>query len=82
VGGDARDEARALIAKLLGAKPAEMRSPGTRPTANIAAHAFDLKPGDNVCSPTWSSGEPLGVKHWERGRGAALRRSREGRLPA
>jgi len=42
-------ETRAAMAALLGAKPAEIAfTKNTTEGLNIAAHAFDLRPGDNV----------------------------------
>ena len=42
-------ETRAVMAQLLGAKPAEIAfTKNTTEGLNIAAHGFDLKPGDNI----------------------------------
>ena len=77
-------EARAVMAKLLGAKPAEIAfTKNTTEGLNIAAHAFDLKPGDNIVLTNMEHVANVWVwKHWE-ARGVELRyvRSRNGRLP-
>jgi selenocysteine lyase/cysteine desulfurase len=77
-------EARAVMAKLLGAKPAEIAfTKNTTEGLNIAAHAFDLKPGDNIVLTDMEHVANRWVwKHWE-ARGVELRyaRSRNGRLP-
>src|SRR2546425_1915258 len=77
-------EARAVMAKLLGAKPAEIAfTKNTTEGLNIAAHAFDLKPGDNVVLTDMEHVANRWVwKHWE-ARGVELRyaRNRNGRLP-
>src|SRR5439155_14148824 len=77
-------EARAVMAKLLGAKPAEIAfTKNTTEGLNIAAHAFDLKPGDNIVLTDMEHVANRWVwKHWE-ARGVELRyaRNRDGRLP-
>jgi cysteine desulfurase/selenocysteine lyase len=77
-------KARAVMAKLLGAKPAEIAfTKNTTEGLNIAAHAFDLKPGDNVVLTDMEHVANLWVwKHWE-ATGVELRyaRNRNGRLP-
>src|SRR5688572_25911289 len=43
------EETRALMAGLLGARPGEIAfTKNTTEGLNIAAHAFDLEPGDNI----------------------------------
>ena len=77
-------EARALLARLLGARPSEIAfTKNTTEGLNIAAHAFDLKPGDNVVLTDMEHLANLWVwKHWE-AKGVELRhaRQRNGRLP-
>jgi len=77
-------ETRAVMARLLGAKAAEIAfTKNTTEGLNIAAHAFDLKPGDNVVLTDMEHVANLWVwKHWE-ARGVELRyaRNRSGRLP-
>ena len=75
---------RAAMAELLGAKPSEIAfTKNTTEGLNIAAHGFDLKPGDNVVLTDLEHVANVWVwKHWE-ARGIELRyaRNREGRLP-
>ena len=77
-------EARAELAQLLGAKPAEIAfTKNTTEGLNIAAHGFDLKPGDNVVLTDLEHLANVWVwKHWE-AKGVEIRRafSRGGRLP-
>lgn len=77
-------EARAVLAQLLGAKPSEIAfTKNTTEGLNIAAHAFDLRPGDNVVLTDMEHLANLWVwKHWE-AKGVELRhaRQRNGRLP-
>ena len=77
-------EARAALARLLGAKPAEIAfTKNTTEGLNLAAHAFALEPGDNVVLTDMEHAANLWVwKHWE-ARGVELRyaRSRDRRLP-
>lgn len=77
-------ETRAVLAQLLGARPSEIAfTKNTTEGLNIAAHAFDLKPGDNVVLTNMEHPANLWVwKHWE-AKGVELRyaRQRNGRLP-
>jgi selenocysteine lyase/cysteine desulfurase len=77
-------ETRAALARLLGAKPAEIAfTKNTTEGLNLAAHAFDLKPGDNVVLTDMEHAANLWVwKHWE-AKGVELRyaRNRDRRLP-
>ena len=77
-------ETRAALARLLGAKPQEIAfTKNTTDGLNLAAHAFELKPGDNVVLTEMEHAANLWVwKQWER-RGVELRyaRNRDGRLP-
>lgn len=77
-------ETRAALARLLGAKPGEIAfTRNTTDGLNIAAHAFELKAGDNVVLTDMEHAANLWVwKHWE-AKGVQLRyaRNREGRLP-
>lgn len=77
-------EARAVLSQLLGAKPSEIAfTKNTTEGLNIAAHAFDLRPGDNVVLTDMEHLANLWVwKHWE-AKGVELRhaRQRKGRLP-
>jgi selenocysteine lyase/cysteine desulfurase len=77
-------ETRAAMARLLGAKPSEIAfTKNTTEGLNIAAHGFDLRPGDNVLLTDLEHVANVWVwKHWE-AKGVEIRfvRSREGRLP-
>ena len=77
-------ETRVAMAELLGAKPSEIAfTKNTTEGLNIAAHGFDLKPGDNVVLTDLEHVANVWVwKHWE-AKGIELRyaRNREGRLP-
>ena len=77
-------ETRAVLAQLLGAKPSEIAfTKNTTEGLNIAAHGFDLRPGDNVVLTDLEHVANVWVwKHWE-AKGVEIRfaRSREGRLP-
>jgi selenocysteine lyase/cysteine desulfurase len=77
-------EARAIMARLLGARPSEIAfTKNTTDGLNIAAHGFDLKPGDNVLLTDLEHVANVWVwKHWE-AKGVEIRyvRNREGRLP-
>ena len=77
-------ETRAALAQLLGAKPQEIAfTRNTTDGLNIAAHAFELKPGDNVVLTDLEHTANRWVwKHWE-AKGVEIRnaRSRDGRLP-
>jgi selenocysteine lyase/cysteine desulfurase len=75
---------RAAMAQLLGAKPSEIAfTKNTTEGLNIAAHGFDLRPGDNVVLTDLEHVANVWVwKHWEaKGVEIRLARSREGRLP-
>ena len=77
-------ETRAALARLLGAKPAEIAfTKNTTEGLNIAAHAFELSAGDNVVLTDVEHPANVWVwKHWE-AKGVEIRyvRNREGRLP-
>jgi selenocysteine lyase/cysteine desulfurase len=77
-------QTRAAMAELLGAKPSEIAfTKNTTEGLNIAAHGFDLRPGDNVVLTDLEHVANVWVwKHWE-AKGVELRfaRNREGRLP-
>lgn len=77
-------EARAVMARLLGARPSEIAfTKNTTEGLNIAAHGLDLRPGDNVLLTDLEHVANVWVwKHWE-AKGVEIRyaRSREGRLP-
>lgn len=77
-------ETRAALARLLGAKPAQIAfTKNTTEGLNIAAHAFDLRAGDNIVLTDLEHPANVWVwKHWE-AKGVELRyaRSRGGRLP-
>jgi len=77
-------ETRAAIARLLGAKPAEIAfTKNTTEGLNIAAHAFEPGPGDNVVLTSLEHTANVWVwKHWE-AKGVELRyaQDRNGRLP-
>ncbi len=75
---------RGIMAQLLGAKPAEIAfTKNTTEGLNIAAHGFDLKPGDNIVLTNLEHMANVWVwKHWEK-KGVELRfaRHRNWRLP-
>jgi selenocysteine lyase/cysteine desulfurase len=77
-------ETRAVMARLLGAKPAEIAfTKNTTEGLNIAAHAFELKPGENVVLTSLEHTANVWVwKHWE-AKGVEIRyaQDRNGRLP-
>ena len=77
-------EARSALAKLLGANPSEIAfTKNTTDGLNIAAHGFDLKPGDNIVLTDMEHLANVWVwKHWEK-KGVEIRfaRHRAGRLP-
>lgn len=77
-------ETRDVMARLLGAKPAEIAfTKNTTEGLNIAAHAFDLKAGDNIVLTDMEHVANVWVwKHWE-SRGVEIRyaKNRAGRLP-
>lgn len=77
-------ETREVMARLLGAKPAEIAfTKNTTEGLNIAAHAFDLQAGDNILLTDMEHVANVWVwKHWE-SRGVEIRyaKNRAGRLP-
>ncbi len=77
-------ETRAVMAQLLGAKPSEIAfTKNTTEGLNIAAHAFELEPGDNVVLTNMEHLANVWVwRHWE-AKGVEIRyaRHRGGRLP-
>ena len=77
-------ETRKALADLLGAKPAEIAfTRNTTEGLNIAAHAFDLRPGDNIVLTDMEHVANVWVwKHWQK-KGVEIRyaRHRSGRLP-
>jgi len=77
-------ETRNALAQLLGAKPAEIAfTKNTTDGLNIAAHAFDLRPGDNIVLTDMEHIANVWVwKHWER-KGVEIRyaKHRDARLP-
>lgn len=77
-------ETRRALADLLGAKPAEIAfTKNTTEGLNIAAHAFEFKPGDNIVLTDMEHVANVWVwKHWEKN-GVEIRyaRSRQGTLP-
>lgn len=76
-------ETRAVMARLLGAKPAEIAfTKNTTDGLNIAAHAFDLTAGDNIVLTNMEHLANIWVwKHWE-AKGVEIRYAghRDGRL--
>jgi len=77
-------ETRAVMARLLGAKPSEIAfTKNTTEGLNIAAHGFDLKPGDNIVLTNLEHMANVWVwRHWE-AKGVEIRFAahRGGRLP-
>lgn len=77
-------ETRSALADLLGAEPQEIAfTKNTTEGLNIAAHAFDLKAGDNIVLTNMEHVANIWVwKHWEQ-RGVEIRyaQHRDGRLP-
>jgi selenocysteine lyase/cysteine desulfurase len=77
-------ETRMAMAQLLGAKPEEIAfTKNTTEGLNIAAHAFELKAGDNIVLTDMEHVANIWVwKHWEH-KGVEIRfaRNRNGRLP-
>ena len=77
-------DTRAVMARLLGAKPAEIAfTKNTTEGLNIAAHGFDLKPGDNIVLTDMEHLANIWVwKHWET-KGVEIRyaKHRNFRLP-
>ena len=76
--------ARSELAELLGADPEEIAfTKNTTEGLTIAAHAFDLRPGDNIVLTNMEHVANVWVwKHWEK-KGVEIRyaRHRDGRLP-
>jgi len=77
-------DTREIMARLLGAKPVEIAfTKNTTEGLNIAAHAFDLQPGDNIVLTDMEHVANVWVwKHWQ-SRGVEIRyaKNRDGRLP-
>ncbi len=77
-------ETRSVMAQLLGAKPAELAfTKNTTEGLTIAAHGFDLRPGDNIVLTNMEHVANIWVwKHWE-SKGVEIRYAehRDGRLP-
>ncbi|MBX3661111.1 MAG: aminotransferase class V-fold PLP-dependent enzyme [Burkholderiales bacterium] len=77
-------ETRNTMARLLGAKPAEIAfMKNTTEGLTLAAHAFELKAGDNIVLTDMEHVANVWVwKHWE-ARGVEIRyaKNRDGRLP-
>jgi len=77
-------ETRSAMAALLGAKPAEIAfTKNTTEGLNIAAHAFDLGPGDNIVLTDMEHVANVWVwQHWA-AKGVEIRfaQNRDGRLP-
>jgi cysteine desulfurase / selenocysteine lyase len=77
-------EARGALAQLLGANAAEIAfTKNTTEGLNIAAHGFDLQPGDNIVLTNMEHAANIWVwKHWE-SKGVEIRYAlhRDGRLP-
>jgi len=77
-------DTRAIMAQLLGAKPAEIAfTKNTTDGLNLAAHAFGLEPGDNIVLTNMEHLANIWVwKHWE-AKGVEIRyaQHRGGRLP-
>lgn len=77
-------ETRSELARLLGARPSEIAfTKNTTEGLNIAAHAFELRPGDNIVLTDMEHVANVWVwKHWE-ARGIEIRyaKNRNGRLP-
>jgi len=77
-------ETRTVMAQLLGAKPAEIAfTKNTTEGLNIAAHAFELKAGDNIVLTNMEHVANIWVwKHWEaKGVEICYAEHRNGRLP-
>ena len=81
--GENVEATRDLMAKLLGAQPGEIAfTKNTTEGLNIAAHAFDLKPGDNIVLTDMEHVNNVWVwRHWE-AKGVEIRfaQHRDGRL--
>ncbi len=77
-------DTRAVMAGLLGAKPAEIAfTKNTTEGLNLAAHAFQLRAGDNIVLTDMEHVANVWVwKHWE-AKGVEIRyaKNRDGRLP-
>ncbi|MCE9642511.1 MAG: aminotransferase class V-fold PLP-dependent enzyme [Betaproteobacteria bacterium] len=81
--GENVEATRSLMAKLLGAQPGELAfMKNTTEGLNIAAHAFDLQPGDNIVLTNMEHVNNIWVwRHWE-AKGVEIRfaEHRDGRL--
>ncbi len=81
--GENVEATRSLMAKLLGAQPGELAfMKNTTEGLNIAAHAFDLKSGDNIVLTNMEHVNNIWVwRHWE-SKGVEIRfaEHRDGRL--
>ena len=81
--GENVEATRSLMAKLLGAQPGELAfMENTTEGLNIAAHAFDLKSGDNIVLTNMEHVNNIWVwRHWE-SKGVEIRfaEHRDGRL--
>ena len=81
--GENVEATRSLMAKLLGAQPGELAfMKNTTEGLNIAAHAFDLKSGDNLVLTNMEHVNNIWVwRHWE-SKGVEIRfaEHRDGRL--
>ncbi len=81
--GENVEATRSLMAKLLGAQPGELAfMKNTTEGLNIAAHAFDLKSGDNIVLTNMEHVNTIWVwRHWE-SKGVEIRfaEHRDGRL--
>lgn len=77
-------ETRVAMARLLGARPSEIAfTRNTTEGLNIAAHAFDLRPGDNIVLTNMEHVANIWVwRHWA-AKGVEIRfaEHRNGRLP-
>lgn len=77
-------DTRVAMAELLGAKPGEIAfTKNTTDGLTIAAHAFDLRPGDNIVLTDLEHTANLWVwQHWAQ-KGVEIRKAknRDGRLP-
>jgi len=78
------EKTRTALAELLGCKPVELAfMKNTTEGLNIAAHAFDLAPGDNIVLTDMEHVNNVWVwRHWE-AKGVEIRfvANRDGRLP-
>ena len=81
--GESVEQTRELMAQLLGAQASELAfMKNTTEGLNIAAHAFDLKPGDNIVLTNMEHVNNVWVwRHWEaKGVEIRLAEHRDGRL--